>query len=171
MYTTHPPHTHAQAHAHFTYLTHGILIPLFNQVSSDGLISFGKPVVYSYPAKFPSNYAGIRNAYLVAPFWIFNDIRTAGSVSYVTINNKDALQLVSKYISTYYNTSFSAKWMLAVQWKGIHPYPHGGADWWWGSYYGDTFAAIINKVRIRHLCIVCNNNAMLFNRKTTTKPF
>ena len=118
----------------------------FFQISSDGLISFGKPVVYSYPAKFPSNYAGIRNAYLVAPFWIFNDIRTTGSVSYATITDKDALQLVSKNISNYYNTTFSAKWMLAVQWKGIHPYPHGGTDWWWGSYYGDAFAGIINKV-------------------------
>ena len=164
MFNTH--HFHSTC---FEYLMHNILALLFFQVSSDGLISFGKPVVYSYPAKFPSNYAGIRNAYLVAPFWIFNDIRRAGSVSYVTIHDKNALQLVSKYISTYYNTSFSAKWMLAVQWKGIHPYPHGGADWWWGSYYGDTFDAIINKVQ--GLCIVCNNNAMLFNRKTTTKPF
>ena len=106
-------------------------------------------MVYSYPAKFPSNYQGIRNAYLVAPFWIFNDIRTAGSVSYATIkDDKDTLQLVSKIINNNYNsTNFTAKWLLAVQWKGIHPYPYGQLDWWWG-YYGDIFSGIINKVHV-----------------------
>ena len=95
-------------------------------------------MVNSYPAKFPSNNQGIRNAYLVAPFWIFNDIRTAGSVSYATINNKDTLQLVSKIINNNYNNSnFTAKWLLAVQWKGIHPYPHGQFV---------IFSGIINKV-------------------------
>ena len=98
-------------------------ITLFHlQVSTNGLLSFGRGVTYSNPALFP----GIDSYnYLVAPFWANHDIRSTGEVAFQTINSTDdadLLSIVSTFVSQQQGVHFTGTWMLVADWIDVAQY-------------------------------------------------
>jgi len=92
------------------------------QVSTNGLISFGRSFKSHSPHLFPET--DFYN-YLVAPFWSDNDITNGvGEVSYQTYNNSqsEALTYVSTYIKQQHQVNFSGTWMLIAEWKNVPQY-------------------------------------------------
>ncbi|CAH1789481.1 unnamed protein product, partial [Owenia fusiformis] len=102
-------------------------------VSSNGLISFGRPYLNYWARKFP---LGRRNLAILASFWGDHDTRESLSPSGVyyqsytredTLNEKGQLLLeaASKEVMRYTNVAdFEATWMMKVTWKDVFPYPY-----------------------------------------------
>ncbi len=89
------------------------------QVSTNGIISFGRPFPYHSPHLFPGT------SYLVAPFWTDNDItKGVGEVSYQVYDNcqSESLSWVSTYISQQQQLNFSGTWMLVAEWRDVPEY-------------------------------------------------
>ena len=70
----------------------------------------------------------------MAPFWVHNDIRLAGSMSYEVHNtNTQHLEDMTDFINDEVFpllpipslNFFTGTWMLLVEWTGVHPFPHG----------------------------------------------
>lgn len=98
-------------------------ITLFHlQVSTNGLLSFGRGVTYSNPVLFP----GMNSYnYLVTPFWANHDIRSTGEVAFQTINSTDdadLLSIVSTFVSQQQGVHFTGTWMLVAEWIGVAQY-------------------------------------------------
>ena len=97
------------------------------QVGTNGYISFRRPVSSGFPVQFPES----EEDFLVAPFWVHNDIRLAGSVSYEVYNwNTQQLQAMTEFIDDEVFSfpslnTFTGAWMLLVEWDAVHPFPHG----------------------------------------------
>ena len=92
------------------------------QVSTNGLISFGRPFPYHSPHLFPgTNFYD----YLVAPFWTDTDITEGvGEVSYQVYDNSqsETLSWVSTYISQQQQIKFTGTWMLIGEWRDVPEY-------------------------------------------------
>ena len=107
-----------------------------SQVSENGAVSFDREWLFDKPEPFPTNSRTVQNRYVVAPFWSDNDIRRAGTVRYVLIENgtsitgDELLETANAFIQREHQVNFTGKVMLVAQWDHVHPYPHGspGAD-------------------------------------------
>ena len=102
---------------------HSFRLLLFHlQVSTNGLLSFGRSVTYGNPVLFP----GINSYnYLVTPFWAKHDIASSGEVSFLTVNSTDdaaLLSIVSTFVSRQQGIQFSGTWMLLADWTDVAQY-------------------------------------------------
>ena len=94
------------------------------------MISFGKPFLFYQSERFPTINPNIRSASVVAPFWADVDNRKSGEINYQVYDamNQDAIPTidsVSQYISQVVKTNFCGLWMLLIEWRDVHPFPHG----------------------------------------------
>jgi len=113
-----------------------VIFMYISQVSTNGLISFGRPFHLWHPHKFPSNDPVISSANILAPYWSNNDIRNSGKISYGFFQYGDStegnsyLGLASLYIRLFYpNTSqFEGNFMIIADWNQVHPFPHGSSN-------------------------------------------
>ena len=92
------------------------------KVSTNGIISFGRPFSSHSPHLFPGT--SFYN-YLVAPFWTDTDITEGvGEVSYLVYDKSqsESLSWVSTYISQQQQISFTGTWMLVAEWRDVPEY-------------------------------------------------
>lgn len=90
------------------------------QVSTNGLISFGRSVSNPSPEPFPTSTADVFWSYIAAPFWSNISTTTSGSVSWELINSDDTLTLVSNLIQAEVGDNyFSGMWMLVAYWENV----------------------------------------------------
>lgn len=101
----------------------GFLIDyFFPQVSTNGILSFGRPFPQHSPHFFSE--ASFYD-YLVAPFWSDNDITGGvGEVSYQVHedNQSESLSWISTYISQQQQINFNGNWMLIAEWTNVPEY-------------------------------------------------
>ena len=93
------------------------------QVSTNGLISFGREVSNSNPVLFPSTTTIVARSYIVAPFWADFDTTTGGQVSW-WIQTGSSIQVLtaSSFIQLQYgDEDFTATWMLGAYWENLQP--------------------------------------------------
>ncbi len=98
--------------------------PLYIQVITNGLLSFGRIYLNYIPSRFP---LGSDDNFLVAPFWADVDIQSygIGSIAYEVHNHTSAssfLDGVSKFISNETGTQFTGRWMLLAEWNDVPHY-------------------------------------------------
>jgi len=70
---------------------------------------------------------------VVAPYWIDNDIRREGNVSYEVFQlqatgayGDQLLDVVSRLIrECNMSSDFKGSFMILAEWRDVHPYPHG----------------------------------------------
>lgn len=107
------------------------------QVSTNGLISFGRPFYLWHPRQFPSNDPAISSANILAPYWSDNDIRNSGEISYGSFQYGDSaegnyyLGLISTYVRFIYpNTSqqFEGNFVIIAYWNQVRFFPHGSSN-------------------------------------------
>ena len=90
------------------------------QVSSNGLLSFGRSETYSNPVLFPNSSS---YSFLVAPFWADHDPRPAGQISYEVHNtNTPTLLSINRYIRQTMEPSFQGTWMIVAEWNDVPEY-------------------------------------------------
>ena len=97
------------------------------QVSTNGLISFGREVSNSNPVLFPSTTAIVAQSYILAPFWADFDTTEGGSVSWWIEQAESSVSIgyASNFIQNEYGDGdFSATWMLAANWEDLQPVSH-----------------------------------------------
>ena len=111
------------------------------QVNENGVISFDKPWMYSYPHQFPTHYFYTREAKAIAPFWSDNDIRREGNVRYASYCvetatrcsrtfplGKQIMNLTNLFIQSNQGANeeqFVGTWLLIAQWDHVPPSTHG----------------------------------------------
>ena len=81
-------------------------------------MSFGVPYTSYIPKLFPIDRP------VVAPFWDDIDLSGLGNMSYNIFNStssSNAIQQVNNFISSEVNLTFSADWILVVQWLNVCP--------------------------------------------------
>lgn len=100
------------------------LSPLFFQVGSNGVISFGAPYFLNFPTFFPGVFSDQVTAYVVAPFWGDVDARMDGHIFYevheagLTDASDAYLKEVSAFISSTSRVNFKASYyhtLMALQ--------------------------------------------------------
>lgn len=95
----------------------------YPQVSSNGLISFGRPVTDDSPQPFPTDSADIFWSFIAAPFWSDVNLLENSSVYWEIRGTDDsniALSEVSDLIrSQYIELQFTATWMLVATWQDV----------------------------------------------------
>ena len=82
-------------------------------------MSFGVPYTVFNPQLFPIDTP------VVAPFWDDIDLRGLGNMSYKIFNstaNSNVIQQVNNFVSCEENLTFSADWILVVQWLNVCPF-------------------------------------------------
>ena len=85
-----------------------------------------RPFTDNSPSAFPTNDPEVYWEYLAAPFWSNSDLRQEGSVTWEIHTSDVQTNNVSNFIQDEYgDTVFNGTWMMVVQWKNLHPYPHG----------------------------------------------
>lgn len=93
------------------------------QVSTNGLISFGRNFSESTPDIFPPSTPDTFWRYIVAPFWADFNTMMNGSVSYdiyTMENSSDLLNNVNTLIQIEHGDSFfNGEWMLVAYWEDI----------------------------------------------------
>lgn len=103
------------------------------QVGTNGIISFSEPFYSPAAQRFPSTSSSVARAYLVAPYWDDVDISLAGNISYevhsrngdINLGSNQLLNTISNFVEESTGQPFNATWLLAVEWKEVHPWPHG----------------------------------------------
>ena len=94
------------------------------QVSTNGLISFGRSFSGSEPALFPTSSSDTFWRYLVAPFWADFNTTFGGIISYEIHNSSfssDLLNNVSQLIQMEYrDVDFNGDWMLVGYWEDLN---------------------------------------------------
>ena len=98
----------------FVYLSHYFLL----QISSNGLISFGREYEEFIPNPFPISQ------FVVAPYWDDITLISSGSVQYELINRTGGssvhlLDQVEQFISQEVGNNFRASWMLVARWINV----------------------------------------------------
>ena len=104
------------------------------QVSTNGIISFGKEFINAGSRLFPSyTIAGIHYSYVLAPYWSDIDTRDRGEVWYEThFRNQNStsdglLDQVSSFINNQTDASaFIGTLMIVVKWDSVPPYTGEG---------------------------------------------
>lgn len=96
---------------------------LFNQVSTNGIISFGSANSDYLNEAFTSSFTG---QYLVAPFWDDMNISNGGTISYETFESGYYLEMVNAYIQRKLPTNFEGTWMMNVYYKEVRPFSGTG---------------------------------------------
>ena len=93
------------------------------QVSTNGMITFGRSFEESTPEDFPPTDADTFWRYIVAPFWADFNTTIYGSVSYelyTSNSSADILNQVNQLIQLEYgDDSFIGDWMLAGYWENV----------------------------------------------------
>ena len=82
-------------------------------------MSFGVPYTAVSPKLFPIVTP------VVAPFWDDIDLRGLGNISYNIFNStssSNVIQQVNNFVSLEVNLTFSADWILVVQWLNVCPF-------------------------------------------------
>ena len=83
------------------------------------------------------------NRTLVSAFWSDNDIRLTGEISYevhelgMSQDSEDLLTNVGQFVSEEIGYGFEPAWMLVVEWRENHPFPHGEPNTGPGGLLGD----------------------------------
>lgn len=100
-------------------IPHNVLNLICMQVSTDGYISFGRPL-----ACCPSLTTNTSNSdYIVAPYEADTNIRSGqGNVSYEVhdVSSSPALlSRVNRFIRQQERNSFAGTWMLLVEWRNV----------------------------------------------------
>ena len=81
-------------------------------------MSFGVPYTSFSPQLFPIDRP------VVAPFWDDINLNGLGNMSYkifTSTSSSNAIQQVNNFISSEVNLTFSADWILVVQWLNVCP--------------------------------------------------
>jgi hypothetical protein len=85
-------------------------------VSVNGFLSFRTGRHDCCPEAFDSTST---LTHIIAPYWIDNDITTAGEVVYEVVVNGSQLEQVSSAVSEEEGVAFEGIWMLAVYWNNV----------------------------------------------------
>jgi hypothetical protein len=98
-------------------------------IGYNGAFSLSRRFLFRFAKLFPSKYSKIRKSLVFAPLWNYYDIRKAGSVCYQIFEADNPLAeanlaQVNSFIEYKQNISFSGTWMVVIEWKDMHPYPH-----------------------------------------------
>ena len=99
------------------------------QVVTNGLISFGEPLLLHIPYSFPTAFPEVYDSYTLAPFWSDVDISILGEIKY-EVHSADSnipgstylLNEVNYFISNKTGEDFVGTWMLVAFWDSVHPY-------------------------------------------------
>ena len=101
------------------------------QVSTNGVFSFEEEFPHYSPSVFPTN-AATYNSYVIAPYWVDNDARLNGQVSWEMYETgessatDDVIDRVNTFINMNTNeTGFIGNFMFVGFWEEMHPYPAG----------------------------------------------
>lgn len=103
----------------------------FQQIGSNGLISFGTAINPFGASLFPSNVPETHFGYILAPFWADADLRLDGEIYYELHTSGDnsisdqLLNQVNGFISRELGVLFEGNWMMVATWDEVHPWPHG----------------------------------------------
>ena len=93
------------------------------QVSTNGLISFGRGFEESTPEVFPSTNPDTFWRYLVAPFWADFNSTNGGSVSYAIYTSENSGSLLSNVSQLIQSETsdgdFVGSWMLVGYWENL----------------------------------------------------
>lgn len=107
------------------------------QVGKNGVIFFDKLEFNFDPTPFPGA-GGVKQSFVVAPFWAVTDIGSPESQVCYDVFNRDStggaddtiLDQVSQFVEVregLANGSFQAQWMLLAEWNSVHPHPFDDA--------------------------------------------
>ena len=92
-------------------------------VTTNGLVSFGRPFTTSSPEVFPSTDSDIFWRYIAAAFWANWDTSDSGTVSWelhTRQHSEDLLESVDTLIQVEYgDTNFTGLWMLVSFWENV----------------------------------------------------
>ena len=92
-------------------------------MSTNGLISFGRPFTSSSPELFPSTQTDIFWRYIAAAFWADWDTSDGGTVSWelhTSLESENLLRRVDTLIqSENGDTNFTGSWMLVSSWENV----------------------------------------------------
>ena len=93
----------------------------FQQISTNGLISFDIPVTNFFNVPFPSFLA---NFYVIAPFWDDINTNNGGTISFDRHyqGSSTTLETVSAYVRDRTGQPFEGYWMLVVFWEEVRPF-------------------------------------------------
>ena len=95
----------------------------YQQISTNGYLSFGRPVDDFSPTLFPEEHT-----FLVAPYWSDINIVRGGEsakIPYEVHTSGPLLSQVNAFISEEQSVSFSGRWMLVVEWREVPPFGTG----------------------------------------------
>ena len=96
------------------------MIPLFNQqLSSNGLVSFGRSYIAHAPPPFPLG----PDLAVVAPYWDDIDLRGLGELHYQIVSGTSSvINQVNSFLSSYSGVAFNANWILWAYWYNVCPF-------------------------------------------------
>lgn len=93
------------------------------QVSTNGLVSFGRPFTDRDPETFPSDTSDVFWRYIAAAFWADWLTLTSGNVSWelhTALSSRSLLEEVDDLIQREYgDTNFTGSWMLVAFWENV----------------------------------------------------
>ena len=93
------------------------------QVSTDGLVSFGRPFTSSSPEIFPSTISDVFWRYTAAAFWADWDTSDMGVVSWELHTSAESGYLLDQVDSLiqveYGDNNFTGAWMLVAIWENV----------------------------------------------------
>ena len=82
-----------------------------------------------------------------------------GSVLYQTFSSNnplanDVFNDVNSFVKTSKNiTSYKGIWMLVMEWRDVHPYPHGSYYYYYYYYYYDQVFERVRQIILFHLYV------------------
>ena len=95
------------------------------QVSTNGYITFGSPLIVSEPEFLPATDYDTFWSYMIAPFWADFDTTIGGTVSWELhdrSNSPDLVEAVDSLIADEYDDpNFEGSWMLVAFWENVQP--------------------------------------------------
>ena len=95
------------------------------QVSTNGLVSFGRSISSADPQLFPTSTPEVYWSYILAPFWADLDTTEGGMVSWELHDMSHSPQLldtVNTFIQTLNDVNFTGSWMLVTFWEDVTQY-------------------------------------------------
>ena len=95
------------------------------QVSTNGIITFGSPLISSEPEELPPTDSDAFWTYMIAPFWADFDTTMGGTVSWEMHSRQNSPALVAtvdSFIAVEFgDQTFEGSWMLVAFWENVQP--------------------------------------------------
>lgn len=112
---------------YLVYRLNALIFPIV-QISSNGVITFGRPFADPGPLQVPPNAGtSFDEFFVIAPFSTDIDIRFQGSISYElhrrsTPGTDAVLNRINNFLDNRVR-GYRAKWALVVEWRDVPPFP------------------------------------------------